>query len=226
MGQAFFCHTSGSDSKYTQEVHRNEPRALRSAELRSARITELSDSRIAPLEALSLEIAMRESRTSGREVYIPHFDPGDAGTEARILVVLEAPGPMTHSGHRGSGFISVDNDDQTAENSWRLREESGALDGVLHWNIVPWYLGAASVKPTVDELQRGAEALSLLLEKLPKLEVVILAGRYAQRGWNRTLSSRTAGRYRVLETWHPSPLAMNASWRRSEALDTWKLASQ
>ena len=44
----------------------------------------------------------------------PAFDPTDAGTDARVLFVLEAPGPKAATG-KGSGFISADNNDQTGE---------------------------------------------------------------------------------------------------------------
>lgn len=47
---------------------------------------------------------------------VPDFDPLDGGIEARILFLLEKPGPMTAEGGKriGSGFISRNNDDSTA----------------------------------------------------------------------------------------------------------------
>ncbi len=52
---------------------------------------------------------------------------------------------MTNAGNArpGSGFISVDNDDQTAENVWHARSQAGLHAAVVQWNIVPWYLGTA-----------------------------------------------------------------------------------
>ena len=74
-----------------------------------------------------------------REVVVPYMDPADAGTAARVLFLFEAPGPMTNAGNprRGSGFISVDNDDQTAANAWNARNDAGLHEGVMHWNAVP-----------------------------------------------------------------------------------------
>lgn len=73
---------------------------------------------------------------------VPHFDPADAdaGVDARVLFLLEAPGPMTNAGNRrpGSGFISVDNNDGTAASILTLRNEADLHEGALHWNIVPW----------------------------------------------------------------------------------------
>jgi hypothetical protein len=48
---------------------------------------------------------------------VPDFDPLDGGVNAQVLFLLEKPGPMAaEDGKRaGSGFISRDNDDGTAE---------------------------------------------------------------------------------------------------------------
>ena len=64
-----------------------------------------------------------------------------------MLCVFEAPGPMANAGNKqpGSGFISADNNDQTAENDWLLRNETGLTEDItLNWNIVPFYLGCVS----------------------------------------------------------------------------------
>jgi hypothetical protein len=63
------------------------------------------------------------------------------------------------------------------------RDAAGLHDGVLHWNIVPWYLGTAARKPTVAERQDGAVALRELMTLFPSLEVVVLSGLHAQQGW-------------------------------------------
>jgi hypothetical protein len=153
-----------------------------------------------------------------RGTVVPDFDPAESGVEARVLILLEAPGPMTNAeGARpGSGLISVDNDDLTAENCWRARSEVGLDTGALHWNIVPWYLGPASVHPSASVLAQGGRELRSLLPLLPELKVVILAGRHAQNGWNRHSASHVGGAYAVIETWHPSPLSLNRPGRREE----------
>jgi hypothetical protein len=114
----------------------------------------------------------------------------------------------------GSGFISVDNDDQTAANVWRARSEVGLHHGVLPWNIVPWYLGPASRKPNAAELRDGAEELLGLLPLLPELDTVVVSGRYAQKGWKRHIAHRAPDDLRVIATWHPSPLSLNNAVRR------------
>ncbi|SDG32573.1 Uracil-DNA glycosylase [Microbacterium sp. 77mftsu3.1] len=160
-----------------------------------------------------------EGRTSGRVV--PHFDPAEAGADARVLFVLEAPGPMTNaaSGNArpGSGFISVDNDDATAANLWNARDTAGLHGDFLAWNIVPWYLGPASVKPTTAEVAEGANALVEVMQLLPRLEIVVLSGRFAQKGWLANIEqSPHRPAVRTVETWHPGPQAMNQSGKRAE----------
>jgi hypothetical protein len=197
------------------------PRGFRSAQTRNERLAMLDVvASVQPLREWAESLA---ARTPGRVV--PSFDPAEAGVVARTLLVLEAPGPMTNalSGNLrvGSGFISVDNDDETAENLWVAREAAGLHDGYIGWNIVPWYLGAASVKPKVAELAEGASALLELIRMLPQLETVVLSGRFAQRGWRVNIEkSPLRPAVDVVETWHPGPQAMIQPGKRAELIDT------
>lgn len=169
---------------------------------------------VQPLRQWAADLKARRPETA----YLPDFDPAEAGVEARVLIVAEAPGPKTNPLNNGSGFISVDNDDPSAENLWRLRNEAGLHHGVLLWNIVPWYLGAAAVKPTREDLARGAAALRGLLEVLPDLQVVVLTGLPAQAGWDRYLSGYRTGDITVIRTWHFSGLALKQPGKRAELL--------
>lgn len=74
---------------------------------------------------------------------VPDFDPTEAGVRARMLLLLEAPGPKATRERGGSGFISPDNDDATAKNMWQLLREAGVdrQVEVVTWNVVPWYVG-------------------------------------------------------------------------------------
>ena len=116
---------------------------------------------------------------------VPEFDPAEAGVRARALFVAKAPGPgALDPGDGGSGFVSVDNDDHGAEAMWVLRSEAGlGEDDVAHWNVVPWCLPTASATPTAADLLAGTRTLKTLLPLLPRLEVLVLAGTHAQRGW-------------------------------------------
>ncbi|UBQ02767.1 uracil-DNA glycosylase [Curtobacterium sp. TXMA1] len=156
-----------------------------------------------PLEAWARDV---EDRRRGRQpgIVVPHFDPAETGVRSRALLLLEAPGPKTVPEWGGSGFISVDNNDPTAENVWRTRNDVGLHGGVLAWNIVPWVLGRASVKPSPADLAQGAVELRGLLELLPDLRVIVLAGRKAEAGWDAHLDLAVGDRYRVLRTVHPA----------------------
>jgi hypothetical protein len=153
-----------------------------------------------------------------RGVIVPQFDPAEAGVDAKVLFVLEAPGPMTNAQNplAGSGFISVDNDDETAAFVWRCREAAGLSEGVLHWNIVPWYLGDASVKPNAAELTQGGADLREMLALLPYLEVVVLCGSYARDGWRKHVAPYLPDGPVVLTTWHPSKRGVISQQRKDE----------
>src|SRR5215210_1866202 len=77
-----------------------------------------------------------------RVATVPWFDPTEAGSEARILMMFENPGRRADAA-QGSGFISADNDDKSAENMWGFFRDAG-IDrrrDIVAWNIVPWYVG-------------------------------------------------------------------------------------
>ncbi|MCY4085341.1 MAG: hypothetical protein OXG37_00240 [Actinomycetia bacterium] len=46
---------------------------------------------------------------------VPYFDPDEAGTGARVLLLLKDPAA---GGPKSSGFVSSDNDDNSAETVW------------------------------------------------------------------------------------------------------------
>ena len=98
--------------------------------LRELKLARLDDPHVAPLNAL-----VRLWRGRGRAV--PWFDPDGGGTGARVLLLLESPGPATMAlGERG--FSSEDNPDPTAR-VLRAAREASPLRAVdcLRWNVVP-----------------------------------------------------------------------------------------
>ncbi|MFM2354663.1 MAG: hypothetical protein RLZZ528_399, partial [Pseudomonadota bacterium] len=122
-------------------------------------------------------------REEGRG-FVPDFDPLDGGTAAKVLFLMEKPGPMTDgtalARRIGSGFISRDNDDPTAEAIFRFAESARlARERSILWNIVPWWNGTRTIGK--GELQAGLARLEALIELLPNLQVVIAVGRRAER---------------------------------------------
>jgi len=164
------------------------------------KLTRLDEPHVQPLTLL----CRQQERQWGREV--PFVDPESGGTSAKVLVLLESPGPRASSA-RGSGLISFDNDDLTAANGLECLLEAGLPRHLtINWNIVPWYLRAVR-KPTDAELAEAVPALEQFLRLLPRLQVVVLLGKTAQEGWLSTGLDRPG--LTVLHGPHPSPQNFN-----------------
>ena len=116
----------------------------------------------------------------GDRYHIPDFDPCAGGIQARILFLLEAPGPRA----KESGFVSSNNPDPTARNLWHLIHDAG-IDraDTLIWNIVPWYVGTGKHILPVNstDIRQALPYLQELLSLLPRLEMIVLVGKKAQR---------------------------------------------
>jgi hypothetical protein len=92
----------------------------------------IHDRHVAPLNRLV------EEMNAGRDAHLaPWFDPDGGGIDAHVLFLLENPGRRASSA-RGSGFISADNNDDTAANFFCLRDQAGLpRDRLVAWNVVP-----------------------------------------------------------------------------------------
>src|SRR5258705_7617442 len=112
---------------------------------------------VAPLTAYAAKL-----RSSG-SVEVPEFDPLDGGINARALFLFEKPGPMTVGENNtrkrsGSGFISRNNDDPTAEASFAFMQLAGIPRKLtVSWNVIPWWNGTRKV--TEPELRDGLVCL-------------------------------------------------------------------
>lgn len=134
---------------------------------------------------------------------VPDPDPLDGGTGARLLLLLETPGPKI----RTSGIVSRDNASGTGRNLRAMLEGAGiARRDTLIWNAVPWVIhpeGALNRAPNRAELRGGIAELSALLALLPELRVAVLAGRSAG-GAADAIGALRPG-LPVLRMAHPSP---------------------
>lgn len=127
-------------------------------------------------------------------VQVPDFDPLDGGTAARVLFVLEKPGPGIHPG----GFVSRDNDTPTAAAIRAFMAQAGLpRRETALWNLVPWWNGTTAV--TAAERAAGVQAWAGLLPLLPGLDTAVLVGRTADT------ARGLLGGVRVLASAHPSP---------------------
>jgi uracil-DNA glycosylase len=197
-----------------------EPRAHKDRREIERKLRLLDEPHVAPLSDF-----VRRLRAVHGPDSVPWFDPTEAGTEAPILFLFENPGRKAHGG-QGSGFISADNDDPSANNTWHIFKEAG-IDrrrDIVAWNIVPWYLGGerkiGKVRPT--DLAEARPALAELLRLLPRLRAVVLFGRKAQEGWNQAAPEAPVV---VLRAPHTSNQSLNREpGRREQIIETLKEA--
>ena len=164
---------------------------------------------IEPLARFAADLRIRHS------IEVPDFDPLDGGTRARILFLKEKPGPMTsasRSGRVGSGFISRDNDDPTAESTFRFMDAAGIRrEDTLMWNVVPGWNGTRKI--TKQELADGVAEVRNLIALLPNLEVVVLVGKKAAKAEPLLAGAGVA----IFRSLHNSPLvraSKPAEWAR------------
>ena len=159
------------------------PNALRYAEEQEARTSRIREPHVAPLN----ELVDRIRKERGPDYHIPYFDPCDGGIHAKILILMEAPGPKAIGPKAGgSGFVSRNNPDPTASNLCKILQEADIpRSETVLWNVVPWYLGDGDKIQTATpkHLKEAGADLEALLVLLPQVEVVVLLGKKAQAGY-------------------------------------------
>jgi uracil-DNA glycosylase len=115
-----------------------------------------------------------------RGLPVPEADPLDGGVAARLLLLLETPGPATGR----TAFVSRDNPTGTAANLFRFLAGAGIPRAdTLIWNAVPWVIhapGARNRAPRTAEIRTAQAYLPPLLALMPNLAVVVLSGRVSQ----------------------------------------------
>ncbi|EYD77417.1 hypothetical protein Rumeso_00966 [Rubellimicrobium mesophilum DSM 19309] len=149
---------------------------------------------------------------------VPDMDPLDGGTNARVLLLLEKPGP----GAARTGFVSRDNPSPTsAAIRGFLRRALLPREQTLLWNTVPAWNG--TIRVTGAEMTAGLDHLDALLRLLPRLDTVILAGARAARA--EALLHGTG--LRLVRSAHPSPQVRAAFPQRwAEIPDAWAQARE
>lgn len=191
------------------------PRSLRDPAEVARRWSRLGEPRMASLLDLVARIRAERGHT-------PFPDPLDGGAEARFLLLLETPGPSIGR----TGLVSRDNVTGTAANLWRFLEAARIPRAdTLIWNVVPYVIhvpGAPNRAPKPAEAANGIRYLAPLLDRLPKLAVVALSGRFAHLA--RPEVERLRPGLLLVEMPHPSPTYVNTSpsirARIDEALGT------
>jgi uracil-DNA glycosylase len=180
----------------------DRPRTLGDSTAAAARRSRLDEPHVKPLNDL-----VREMLVLGRPA--PWVDPDGAGVNARILFLAESPGPKAATAH-GSGVVSVDNADPTAQRCWTLMRQTGLnFSDCVNWNAVPWYVSSErkNKNATVGDWKLAVDWFDAFLRRLPVLLVVVPMGRFAQDCWARYTAGPGAVRLPSLPCPHPSNLA-------------------
>lgn len=189
----------------------DRPKSLRVEAERTARKQMLDQEHISPLTNFVEEIRQKEGM---KDEDVPYFDPLDGGIEAQCLFVLEAPGPKT----KESGFVSRNNNDETAKNFLEVNEAAGIpREKTVTWNIVPWYIGTgAKIRPAnPEDIGKGLPYLFRLIDLLPNLRMIVLVGKKAQR-----IEKELKTRYniRISRCYHTSPLHINTKPQNKQGI--------
>lgn len=152
-----------------------EPRSLKNEENRIIRKELLSSQHMQPLTQWVANLRKQLDDS----FFVPDFDPLDGGINAEFLFLFEKPGPKTDSRNGGSGFISRDNNDPTAENIFKFMKNIGLnRNRTLIWNIMP--IWNKTIKFISQERKKGTRLLEEVMGLLPNIKALILVGNSAQ----------------------------------------------
>lgn len=159
----------------------DQPRALASTFARRRRKRFIRDPHIAPISYLIDTIAEAENSPG-----LPYNDPLFGGVNAEMLFVLKSPQADADPALFGTRFLSVDNNDEGAENMFHaLAANHIDRSRCLAWNICPFPTSGNT--PSDSEISRAAPYTRQLIAMLPNLKVVVLLGGPARQGWSQAL---------------------------------------
>ena len=167
----------------------------------AAKVARLWEPHIAPVNHFVEQI-----RAERGTEHVPYIDPDTGGVAAKVLLVLES---AAITAALGSGMLSADNADATAENVWKAYAATTMpRTWALHWNAVPWYVGTSKKNAAVVTSQalEGQPYLIRLVDLLPDLRVVVAAGKWAQLGVGLSKDTLAKRGIRIVDAPHPGPI--------------------
>ncbi|NOJ60898.1 PDDEXK nuclease domain-containing protein [Arthrobacter sp. 260] len=225
---AHFSHSRAGTAPQVQQWPQ-APRAHRNRAEVERKLSLLDEAHVKPLNDWVRDLN-RARATSASESVVPWFDPSGGGINARVLFLLEAPGSRS-SASRGSGIISIDNNDGTAANWFTLIQQAALpREAFASWNIVPWYLpdGSRTRTTRMADVVEATSDLETVLDLFPHLQLVIPMGTLARAGWE-LLRSRSPKIATIPWETVPHPSATNLNTRpaqRDQILQVMTAAAQ
>lgn len=198
----------------------DRPKSLGEFAEQERRLRLLNQEHIAPLTDFVIKIRQEQNLPAA----VPYFDPMDGGTKANVLLLLEAPGRKAvrlGNGIRkdGSGFVSQNNDDETASNLFKLLKAAElSRASIVIWNAIPWYIGDGSKirHARISDLDKSRPYLERLLLSLKEVRTIILLGNQARLAWNTPKPPE--GSWHIYDisdgAYHPSPSCINRDRER------------
>ncbi len=108
------------------------------------------------------------------------FDPMDGGGKAGMFGLFEKLRSITSALNQGSGFISRNNNDLSAQATFSFMGEADLpRKQTILWNVTPRWNGTCRV--IAEEIQSSREHLVILLALSAQAEGIVLVGSNARR---------------------------------------------
>jgi len=150
--------------------------------------------------SLTRYVGKLRDQVSGK---IPDFDPLDGGAEARVLMLLEKPGPQAAA----SGFVSRNNPDPTAKAIYEFSKAANIPRELsCLWNTIPAWNETTTLNAT--ERNKGISYLGGLLGILPSLRAIILIGNNAQLA-EKYIQNLKGPSFPIIKSAHPAMRVRN-----------------
>jgi len=172
-------------------------RKMDSPEYQAEQLAKIHDENIEPVTQLCEQLRERRPESG-----LPYIDPVHDVDEARIISLLVAPGAGA-----ASGFLSLENDDDTAARLAEVYEAAGLQPRhAIPWNAFPWELpDGQKFVLTPEQVHDGVRPLRQFLDVVYRASAIVAHGSgahkvmaaFSKSGGDRILRERVIKVYKV-----------------------------
>jgi hypothetical protein len=177
------------------------PRQMSDPSYREYQASKLQAEYIVPITEFVNNLRAERPELAGAPYVAPIYRP----LSARVLSLSSNPGPKA-GGDKGSRFLSVQNDDASAERLLDIYGLAGLpIEDIVPWNAFPWFVheGFPNGLPR-DHIEQGVFVLKRFLHLCPNVVSIVAHGGDAHRSVQMLRSTRFVGpfvRRRRIHTW-------------------------